>query len=375
MRYYMSSLNLLNELACCRPLVCFGCGGELQRLIGYCRDALPIKGVVDNSPVKQGTMIVWGDEHIPVYSLEYAHNKIKTKDWLITVNGKHFMQVIKQLSLLSDSDEFNIYWAHTFLPNELSMIKHIFPSKLHLSKCPCIPKIIHYAWFGNNPIPEEHQNYIAGWKKLCKDYEFVCWNESNYDVSKNKYMYQAYKAGKWGFVPDYLRKDVIYEYGGIYLDTDVEMIRPLDDLLYQNGFCGFEGNRVNFGLGFGAAPRLPIMREMRDAYDNMSFEFKPREKMIIGPDYETRQLEQHGLKLTGEYQSVAGLTVYPNEVLSGTVPYTGESIVTPITYTVHHYAGSWDESVSRKQRNVIEKLCKAMLTEESFDMNSYIEAL
>ena len=209
--------------------------------------------------------------------------------------------------------------------------------------------------------------------KSCPDYKFICWNEKNYDIKKNKYMYQAYNAKKWGFVPDYLRKDVIYEYGGIYLDTDVELIRSLDDLLYQDGFCAFEGKRVAFGLGFGAIPGLPIMREMLDAYDVMAFEFKPREEMLIGPDYETRQLEKHGLKLTGEYQSVAGLTVYPSDVLSGTVPYTGESVITSVTYAVHHYAGSWDESTSRKQRNIIEKLCKAMLTEDSFDMKDFIE--
>ena len=293
----------------------------------------------------------------------------------MTVNVHNMVEIVRQLHSLPESDSFRIYWAYAFLPNSLQEVKHVVPKPFRLAEKQQIPRIIHYAWFGNKPIPEEHQKYIAGWKKLCRDYEFVCWNESNYDVSKNQYMYQAYKEKKWGFVPDYLRKDVIYSYGGVYLDTDVEMIRPLDDLLYQEGFCGFEGTRVSFGLGFGAVPGLPIMREMRDAYDNMTFAFKPRQEMLIGPDYETMQLERHSLQLTGEYQSVAGLTVYPTEVLSGTVPFTGESIVTPITYTVHHYAGSWDESLSRKQRDVIEKLCKDMLKENLFDMKDAIEEM
>ena len=371
MIYKKVNLTALHEIALERPLVCIGAGGELHRLVNNCKQTIQFEAIVDDSIEKQGKFFTWGTKLIPIYSLQQIYKR-KIKDWLLAVNVHNMIELIKQIYSLPGADTFRVYWTYSFLPNSVYEVKHLIPSSLRLTKTPQIPRILHYAWFGNNAIPQEHQEYIAGWKRLCPDYEIICWNEDNYDVKKNRYMYQAYKEKKWGFVPDYLRKDVIYKYGGIYLDTDVEMIRPLDELLYQYGFCGFEGNRVAFGLGFGAVPGLPIIREMRDAYDNMTFEFLPRDKMSIGPDYETRQLEKHGLRLNGEYQSIAGLTVYPTEVLSGTIPYTGESIVTSVTYTVHHYAGSWDESANRRKRNVIEKLCKMMLTSDSFDMKDFL---
>ena len=115
-----------------------------------------------------------------------------------------------------------------------------------------IPKIIHYCWFGGNPLPELAQKCIASWKKYCPDYEIIEWNEANYDVSKCAYMKEAYQAKKWGFVPDYARFDIIHNHGGIYLDTDVEIIRSLDGLLENRAFMGFESeNYVNPGLIIG----------------------------------------------------------------------------------------------------------------------------
>ena len=113
---------------------------------------------------------------------------------------------------------------------------------------------------------------MNSWKKYCPDYEIIEWNESNYDVTKNQYMYDAYKSEKWGFVPDYARLDIIYQYGGIYLDVDVELVQSLDELRYQDGFVGFEDQtEVNFGSGFGAAKGSRIIRELRDEYDRRKF--------------------------------------------------------------------------------------------------------
>ena len=102
-----------------------------------------------------------------------------------------------------------------------------------------IPKIIHYCWFGGAELPEKDRKCIESWKKFCPDYQIIEWNENNYDVTKNTYMYQAYQAKKWGFVPDYARLDIIYQHGGIYLDTDVELVKNLDSLLENDAFMGF----------------------------------------------------------------------------------------------------------------------------------------
>ena len=99
-----------------------------------------------------------------------------------------------------------------------------------------IPKTTHYMWFGGNPLPESTKKYIESWKKFCPDYEIKQWDETNFDVHSCKYVEEAYNAKKWAFVSDYARFNALYQDGGIYLDTAVEMIKPLDDFLSEDGF-------------------------------------------------------------------------------------------------------------------------------------------
>ena len=128
-----------------------------------------------------------------------------------------------------------------------------------------IPKIIHYCWFGNKKIPFRLKKYIKTWKKFCPDYEIKLWTQNNYDITKNGFMSQAASAKKWAFVSDYARLDIVEQYGGIYLDTDVELVKSLDDLLKYKAFAGFECSEyVSFGLGFGAEAHNPIIKEIRD---------------------------------------------------------------------------------------------------------------
>jgi len=102
-----------------------------------------------------------------------------------------------------------------------------------------IPKVIHYCWFGKGKMPKLAKKCIKSWKKYCPDYKIICHNEDNFDLTQNRYLNEAYKAGKWAFVSDYVRLKIIYDNGGIYLDTDVELIKPIDDLLLTKGFMGF----------------------------------------------------------------------------------------------------------------------------------------
>ena len=130
-----------------------------------------------------------------------------------------------------------------------------------------IPKKIHYCWLGNNPLPPLAKKCIATWRKYCPDYEIIRWDESNYDFSTHPYMKQAFDARKWGFVPDYARLDIVHKCGGIYLDTDVELIRPLDDLLNNKCFMGFEtAFSVALGLGFGAEAGHEMLQKMIPRY-------------------------------------------------------------------------------------------------------------
>ena len=151
-----------------------------------------------------------------------------------------------------------------------------------------IPKIIHYCWFGRNPLPKTAEKCIRSWKKCCPDYEIIRWDESNFDVNCNEYCREMYEQEKWAFLTDYVRLRVVYENGGIYLDTDVEVIKPLDDLLHNSAYMGLETtDKVNTGLGFGAERNHWFIGENM----NYSEKWKRSDPVEKYPIITTRMLE------------------------------------------------------------------------------------
>ena len=210
-----------------------------------------------------------------------------------------------------------------------------------------IPKTIHYCWFGGNPLPELAQKCIASWRKFCPDYEIVEWNESNYDVTKNTYMRQAYENKRWGFVPDYARVDILYEHGGIYLDTDVELLKPLDELLEHSAFAGVEQDSeyVALGLGFGAVPGHETIKALRDAYEDMQFVENGVLNLTPAPKINGTVLQKMGYRFSNEVQTACDMTIFPSEYFCPINYTTGELTITEKTMAIHHYTASWyDES-------------------------------
>lgn len=206
-----------------------------------------------------------------------------------------------------------------------------------------IPKVIHYCWFGGNPLDELSEKCIESWKKFCPGYEIVRWDESNYDVTRNKYIRRAYEAKKWAFVSDYARLDVLYEYGGIYLDTDVELVKPLDELLKERAFMGIEYSLcVNTGLGIGGEPGVELFRKLRDDYETENF-LRPDGglNMIPCSYYQTKRLEELGYVREDRRQTVEGVTLLPSCVLASRDWYYGSLETTEQTIAVHHGAASW----------------------------------
>lgn len=215
-----------------------------------------------------------------------------------------------------------------------------------------IPKIIHYCWVGGNPKPQSVIYCIESWKKCCPDYEIREWNETNYDFTKNRYMNQAYKSKKWGFVPDYARLDIVYEYGGIYLDTDVEMIHNFDELLENECFFGFENTGdgeffVNCGHGFGAVPKHAVIKAARDFYENISFIKEDGTlNLLASPYYTTQSLCQIGLVQENRDQVLTGVHIYASDMLCPKNFRTGKVKKTKRTVSVHHFTASWvDEKI------------------------------
>lgn len=206
-----------------------------------------------------------------------------------------------------------------------------------------IPKIIHYCWFGSNEMSEREQECIASWKKYCPDYQFMCWGNDNYDYHKNEYMEQAALADKWSFVTDFVRLDVLYQYGGFYYDTDVEMIRSIEELRDTSAFIGFEQkDRVNDGQGIGSIPGNPLIKEMLDMYEHISFYQKDGSYNLVEcPQYRTKCLQQHGLKLDGRKQIIEDMIIYPKDYFCPKDFQTGKIRITKNTYSIHHFRGSW----------------------------------
>ena len=167
-----------------------------------------------------------------------------------------------------------------------------------------IPKNIHYCWFGGNPLPEEARKCIDSWKKYCPDYEIIEWNESNYDLNKNEYVKYTYENKKFAFLTDYVRLDIIYNEGGIYLDTDVELLKNLDNLLDCDGYIGMEQiGTVNTGQGFGAIKGHPFIKENKEYYENNNFIVNGEFKQVICVKITTNILESKGRMYFKKYMT------------------------------------------------------------------------
>lgn len=211
-----------------------------------------------------------------------------------------------------------------------------------------IPKKIHYCWFGRNPLPESAKKCIASWRKFLPDYEIIEWNEDNFDVHSIPYTAQAYSVGKYAFVSDYARFKILYEHGGLYFDTDVEVIRPMDDIVAAGPFMGFEIDvadpsvGVNPGLGLGAFPGMDFFKTILAKYGSFNFlksDGSFNETTIVA--YTTELLEENGLATTPGVQNVKGINLYPAEYFNPLDNNTGRLKISENTRSIHWYAKTW----------------------------------
>ena len=266
-----------------------------------------------------------------------------------------------------------------------------------------IPKIIHYCWFGGNPLPDDAKKCIASWKKFFPDYEIKEWNETNYDVSVCPYVKEAYEAKKWAFVSDYARFDILYKHGGLYFDTDVEVIKSFDDILTKGGFMGQEAGAnsgsgkgrdrsrekgrktskagassgvnptsnkagsvdslesrestvvANPGLGIAVAPGLRLYKEILDYYNGIHFLKDGVMDTTTICVHTTEILKKYGYdEYKEDIQEVAGITIYPPEYFCPQNMNTGVLTITDNTHSIHHYTASWltkwDKRILRIER-------------------------
>lgn len=346
--------NIIKEREC----YCFGCGKQAEGFFKKYK-ALGmekwIKGFIDNDPEKNGTVIKINGQERLIYSFGHFL-KMKNENTIVLTTSTYCHKMLEQMDKEKQLDGMECYVDY-FVENQYEQKEF----EIIQGKRQKIPKTIHYCWFGGKPIPDRFKEYMNSWRKYCPDYEIIQWNESNYDIRRSPYMEQAYKAGKWAFVSDYARVDIIHEHGGIYLDTDVEIIKSLDNLLYDEMYCGFESNSyINFGLGYGAVKGHNILSDLLEEYNKVSF---------INPDgslnqtacavYQLEVLVQNGLNVINEFQRLKNVVVYPSEVFAPRSLLENEANITPNTHSIHHYSSTWwDENAAEGILELKENLVK-----------------
>lgn len=211
-----------------------------------------------------------------------------------------------------------------------------------------IPKIIHYCWFGGNPLPPMALRCIESWKKYFPEYEIKQWDESNFDVNIIPYTQQAYAAKKYAFVSDYARFWILYKYGGLYFDTDVEVIKSMDDIINKGPFMGCEKsytkgatpNKLGVapGLGLGVNPGLGLYKEILNLYSTLDYNSSNNKTVV---SYTTELLCQKGLTNTPDIQAVEGVYIYPKDYFCPMDYKTGKLEKSENTRSIHHYSASW----------------------------------
>ena len=207
-----------------------------------------------------------------------------------------------------------------------------------------IPKTIHYCWFGRGEKPEIVKKCIETWKDKLSDYEIIEWNEDNFDINQNDYVKEAYKAKKFAFVSDYVRVYALYNYGGIYLDTDMEILHDLTPFTCNEAFTGVEDSEnIAFGI-WGCKPGDQFIKEILDYYDTIDFKNYTDDLFEIAmPNVITKLAKDKGYKppKSGGKSVFNNLTVYSNEVFYPKRSSWQEAVITENTFTIHHYEGSW----------------------------------
>lgn len=231
-----------------------------------------------------------------------------------------------------------------------------------------IPKRIHYIWFGRGEKSDLIKTCLSKNKEILQDWKFNEWNEDNYDINSCNYVRDAYKAKKYAFASDYARFDILYKNGGVYLDTDVEMIKKIPDSFLENeGFTGVESNnKIAPGLVFACKPGNPIVLEILEDYkkdsfilDDGSYNFET----VV--DRVTRIFNKHGFCLNGEKQVIDGFVIYPCEYFCAYDFVMSEFTITDKTISIHHYTATW-VSFGSKIKKCIQKLIRSVFGKEIY---------
>ena len=292
----------------------------------------------DKDDYKHGEKVYVGDREVSVVSPKAMADV--EDEFVLLITGSHYASILDELSSIDYLEHMDVY----ILPQMLAeKSRTLGKQDLLVGVDSLIPKKIHDCWFGSEKIPDKLKRYMESWEKFCPDYEIIRWSEDNVDLDKYLYTAQAYRHGKWGYIPDIVRLDVLYKYGGVYLDTDVELLKPIDALLGLEGFCATEKWGIaNIGGGCGVIPHHPMIKEILDYRKNVVFERGDGTlNLSSSGSYETKPLIDFGFIPNNTLQNINNLTVLTSDFFHPFDYMTKELNITENTYAIHHFYGSW----------------------------------
>lgn len=348
-------------------LICFGAAGQLAEACDIFSDYGffdCIYKVVDNNP----KTFSWKDKNINVLLPADVFEQDFRNEFIVYISSLYYPEIYEQLEKNDRLSDMECY-VHNFVVH--------MPLPYNFNQCQyseeaIIPKKIHYCWFGEKEIPPQNQIWMESWSKYCPDFEIIRWDESNYDVSKNEYMYSAYKEKKYAFVSDYARLDIIFEHGGIYLDNDVELVSGLEQLLHNEAFCSSNLLGPATGAGVGAVSKSQIIAELRDYYNNISFYNQDGTlNQADNLQHQIKVLKSYGYKGKNYPQLINGLMIYPTDVLCPLDIWGNRLAYTQNTVSIHHFDASWFGVREADKRNKKLHLYKAFWDKHSLSERSF----
>lgn len=342
----MTGAEKLFEILKTKDLICWGSGKHFRNITCpfLCKSAL-----IDNlrgfaGTIEKESVEIAGHSYDVFGKEELAEMESDKTVILVAVTG--YEEILNQLRSdprLAGFEAVPAIYLESLYEDILLLSVNKPPLNYHKNDRQLIPKIIHTTWFSAEPMPKLYQQCLESWKKHASGFEIKIWDMETYKPDHCLFFEQAIEHRNWAFASDYARADLLRRYGGIYMDLDVEMLRPIDDLLYNDAYMSFESlDRIECGSGMGAGPGHPIIQEVCESYENRPYlKADGTWDNSTCPVRFTQVIEKHGLKKDGGFQQVEDITVYPFEVLTGKSFDTGIIYNTELSYTVHHHNGSW----------------------------------
>ncbi|MCL2260708.1 MAG: hypothetical protein FWC15_05045 [Fibromonadales bacterium] len=336
LKYDLTKLRLNGK-----RVVCLG----LEKALEYTLSSHPflrdfIDFIIDSDGEQVGKALKIFDRSYQVYPIEKLMSLNDSYALLITtISETYSTELCEALMRVKELENIDCYVMHTCYETP---VPYETPKILSGSEMK-IPKKIHWCWFSGEELSDENKRWIESWSKFCPDYEILLWNAENYDVAKNRYMYDAYKERKWAFASDFARLDIVYNNGGIYLDADVEVIKNFDDLLYDDAFFCFDRDLfIDSGSGFGSVKNNKLILEALELYNDISFYNKDGSlNLLTSPKIITPIFIKYELVQENILQMINGARVYPTDVLSPEDWKTRELNITNNTHSIHRYQSGW----------------------------------